>query len=213
MLSAAGAIMSELRREFVHTEFMRVSHFDTNRANAILAGLRAEAQRFLDGSVGAGRDTIIDYFIEGHYPSQVWEIEVALEGPAFVPDAGAAKLVRDFHARHREIFSFADDHDEVEIVSWRAVARSRIAGSSADLRLATAPPATGERMRSMASRHRAGRCPGLRSRRPPQDHPVTGPPSSNRTSPPSSSIRSRAVRQATQLVVEPFAGRHAGQGG
>ncbi len=70
VLSAAGAIMSELRREFVRTEFMRVSRFDVaSIANAILDGLRAEAQRFLDGSVGAGRDTVIDYFIEGHYPS------------------------------------------------------------------------------------------------------------------------------------------------
>ena len=46
VLSAAGAIMSELRREFVRTEFMRVSHFDVVRANAILAGLLLGAFRF-----------------------------------------------------------------------------------------------------------------------------------------------------------------------
>jgi N-methylhydantoinase A len=215
VLSAAGAVMSELRREFVRTEFMRVSHFDAARANAILAGLRAEAQRFLDGSVGARRDTVIDYFIEGHYPSQVWEIEVALEGPIFDSETGAAHLIRDFHARHREIFSFADDHDEVEIVSWRAVARSRIAGSAAGLRLAMAPPATGERMRSMVFRD-TGRvdAPVYDLDALPQDQPVTGPAIIE------SSFTtivvdpgSRALRQATQLVVEPFADRHVRQGG
>lgn len=215
VLSAAGAIMSELRREFVRTEFMRVSHFDVARANAILAGLRTEAQAFLDGSVGAGRDTIIDYFIEGHYPSQVWEIEVALEGPTFDSAAGAANLVRDFHARHREIFSFADDHDEVEIVSWRAVARSRIADSRSGLQLATVPPATGERVRSMVFRD-TGRLDAAVYDLDalPQDHPVTGPAVIE------SSFTtivvdpgSRAVRQASQLVVEPLLGRQAGQGG
>jgi N-methylhydantoinase A len=215
VLSAAGAIMSELRREFVRTEFMRVSHFDVARANVIVAGLRAEAQAFLDGNVGAGRDTVIDYFIEGHYPSQVWEIEVALEGPIFDATVGAANLIRDFHARHREIFSFADDHDEVEIVSWRAVARSRIADSRAGLRLATAPPATGERVRSMVFRD-TGRldAPVYDLDALPQDHPVTGPAIIE------SSFTtivvdpgSRAVRQPAQLVVEPFLGRLAGQGG
>src|SRR5262249_43145809 len=51
VLSAAGAIMSELRGEFVHTEFMRASRFDAGRANEILAKLGATASRFLAGSV------------------------------------------------------------------------------------------------------------------------------------------------------------------
>ena len=140
---------------------------------------------------------------------------ISIEGPAFDSAAGAANLIRDFHARHREIFSFADDHDEVEIVSWRAVARSRIADSRAGLRLATVPTAAGERMRSMVFRDTGrGDAPVYDLDALPQDHPVTGPAiiESNFTTiivDPGS----RAVRQATQLVVEPFVGRHVGQGG
>jgi N-methylhydantoinase A len=95
------------------------------------------------------------------------------------------------------------------------VARSRIAGSAAGLRLATAPPATGERMRSMVFRD-TGRvdAPVYDLDALPQDQPVTGPAIIE------SSFTtivvdpgSRALRQATQLVVEPFADRHVRQGG
>ena len=61
VLSAAGAIMSELRREFVRTEFMRVSHFDADRANAILAGLapRRSASSTAASAPGATRSSTI----------------------------------------------------------------------------------------------------------------------------------------------------------
>jgi len=39
------------------------------------------------------------------------------------------QLVKDFHARHLELFGFADDGDEIEIVAWRAVCRTEVADS------------------------------------------------------------------------------------
>ncbi|HTB38001.1 MAG TPA: hypothetical protein VK777_12985, partial [Reyranella sp.] len=75
--------------------------------------------------------------------------------------------------------------------------------------------ATGERMRSMVF-HNTGRvdAPVYYLDALPQGHPVTGPAIIE------SSFTtivldpgSRALRQVSQLVVEPFVGRHAGQGG
>jgi len=125
-LSAAGAMMSDLTRDFALTAFMKATAFDATAANRILAGLAAEAEGFFASAGTEVHDKRIELSIEGRYPSQVWEIEVPLRGSRFDGDADVAALVADFHARHRELFSFRDDGDEIEIMTWRAVARCRI---------------------------------------------------------------------------------------
>jgi N-methylhydantoinase A len=151
-LSAAGAMMSELRAEAAHTEFMRTTHFDCDRANRILARLKQEAQ---SGSAASPTDlgtSKIDFAIEGRYPSQVWEIEVPLRGGSFVGENDVHQLVKDFHARHLELFGFADDGDEIEIVAWRAVCRTQVADYGDVGRVETLPRATALRRRSMTFR-------------------------------------------------------------
>jgi len=139
VLSASGAVMSELRREMARTRFMRSADFDAGQANAILDDLTAEAEAFFAGAGGSVRDAAIDLSIEARYPSQVWEVEVALPVRRFSGPGDVARLVADFHARHTELFSFADDGDEIEIVSWRAVARARVVGQSERYRVLAAP--------------------------------------------------------------------------
>jgi N-methylhydantoinase A len=142
--------MSELRAEAAHTLFMRTTHFDCERANLILATLRQQAQA---GSA-AGRDDAgkIDYAIEGRYPSQVWEIEVVLRGGAFAGESDVRALVKDFHARHLELFGFADDGDEIEIVSWRAVCRTEVADTGDAGRVKALPRTAAPRRRAMTFR-------------------------------------------------------------
>jgi N-methylhydantoinase A len=123
VLSAAGAVLSEMSTEFSRTSFMTSSSFDSDRANAILADLTAQCQNFF---VKAGRalgECSIDFSMEGRYPSQVWELEVPLRLSKFTSRAEIGDLVADFHRRHTELFSFRDDGDEIVIMSWRAIAR------------------------------------------------------------------------------------------
>jgi N-methylhydantoinase A len=148
-LSATGAIMSELRSEAAHTHFMRTTHFDCGRANAILTRLREEAQA---GSATSHGDVTIDYAIEGRYPSQVWEIEVALRGGAFAGEGDVRQLVKDFHVRHLELFGFADDGDEIEIVSWRAISRTAVADLGDGGRVKALPRSAAPRRRAMTFR-------------------------------------------------------------
>jgi N-methylhydantoinase A len=155
-LSAAGAVMSELRAEVAHTEFMRTTHFDCERANRILAKLKCEAQTASAASPIGADASSIDYAIEGRYPSQVWEIEVALRGGVLAGEADVRELVKDFHARHFELFGFSDDGDEIEVVSWRAVCRTPVADVGSAGRVITPPRAAASRRRSMMF-HETGR--------------------------------------------------------
>lgn len=143
-LSAAGAMMSELTTEYSRIGFMKTTAFDAARANAILAELVGRAEAFFDKAGPAARDRRIDLAIEARYPSQVWEIEVPLRGARFETEDDVAALIADFHARHTDLFSFRDDGDAVEIMSWRALARCRLSDATA-IRLADETEAPGAR--------------------------------------------------------------------
>ena len=175
-LSAAGAVMSDLRAEATHTEFMRTSHFDCERANRILAKLKGEAQAASPPSLAGAPTSTFDYAIEGRYQSQVWEIEVALRTGTFTDGADVSRLVEDFHARHLELFGFADDGDEIEIIAWRVVSRTRVADAGSAGQVKAAPRTAAARPRWMTFRD-TGRIEGtsydLESLRP--GEPLIGP--------------------------------------
>lgn len=118
-LSAAGALISELRNEFRILHFTTSEGFDFNGVAATLDKLLSEARNFADnatGTVGVN----IELFAEARYPSQVWEIEVPLRGEKIASKKDVAVLTEDFHRVHKELFAFADDGSEIEIVSWCA---------------------------------------------------------------------------------------------
>lgn len=123
-LSAAGALLSDMAREFSTIRFMSTRRFDPAAANATIAELEARAAEFLQRNAFAGGTSRIDYAVDARYPSQVWEIDVALRAPRFAESDDGAGLVADMHARHTALFSFADDDDIVEVVAWRARATS-----------------------------------------------------------------------------------------
>ena len=77
----------------------------------------------------AGADVIghsIDFSIEGHYPSQVWDIESPLRVSRLDDQSHLDELVSAFHAAHEELFAFADRNAPVEIVSWQAHVRCQL---------------------------------------------------------------------------------------
>jgi N-methylhydantoinase A len=137
-LSAAGAMMSEMTRDFSTTAFMPTARFDAQRATAVLAQLKARAEAFLASAGAEAHGQRIDYAIEARYPSQVWEVEVPLPDTDFAAPGAVQALVARFHARHLDLFSFKDDSDQVEIMNWRAVARCRV-GQGGHTRLQPQP--------------------------------------------------------------------------
>jgi N-methylhydantoinase A len=125
-LSAAGAMISEMTFEFARTEMIRTSEFDAARAGAACAALKAQADSFFSRAGADAGNKRIDYSFEGRYPSQVWEIDVPLRRSEFTDSSAIEEIVQDFHDRHTELFSFRDDGDIVEIMSFRARASCRV---------------------------------------------------------------------------------------
>ena len=125
-LSAAGALMSDLRADFHRACLVHTANFDRESVNAALQGLRQKCEAFA-AAAGAGRDaTTIKFTAEARYTSQVWEIEAPVNCNAFNDVADVARFIEDFHCAHADLFTFADRASAIEIVGWTAHVACRL---------------------------------------------------------------------------------------
>ena len=117
-LSAAGALLSELKRDFSTTHFMLSTVFDRAAANRILRDLRRRCESF---AADSGTDDVtIKFSVEARYPDQVWEIEVPLRRDRFDNECDVKGLVDDFHKVHLDLFAIEDTAAPLEVIAWRA---------------------------------------------------------------------------------------------
>ena len=143
-LSAAGAVASDIAREFRQVFVARTDRPDTETARKVIAALRDAGLAFVK-SAGASRDDArMEFVVEARYPHQVWEIDVAIEPGAILEPDGMRRFEAAFHEAHERIFAFADPGSAVEIIGWRVAVRCPLARRAHDLRLSAAQPsATG----------------------------------------------------------------------
>ncbi len=133
VLSAAGAILSDMVGLYGKAAFVSSMNFDLEVANSALAELREECHDFAK-NVGVSLErSQIRYSVEARYKGQVWDIEVPLRKGKFNDDTDLDNLVNDFHVTHNRIFAVHDPDSPIEILTWNAAISCR--GDS---------PATGE---------------------------------------------------------------------
>jgi N-methylhydantoinase A len=117
-LSAAGALMSDLRADFHRACFVHSASFDRAAVNTVLGGLREQCEAFAAAAGAPADATEIHFTAEARYASQVWEIEAPVHCRAFMNDADVARFIEDFHHAHTDLFTFADRASAVEIIGW-----------------------------------------------------------------------------------------------
>lgn len=122
-LSAAGALMSDLRAEFSTTQFTTSDGFDFDSINGVLQILEGKCREFIEGPGADSKDQAIEFTAEARYPHQIWEIEIPVRDSRFSTEADVAELVETFHATHDDMFAISDPGSPIEIVSWRANVR------------------------------------------------------------------------------------------
>ena len=152
-LSAAGALMSDLTSHFSTIRHMSTHDFDFAAADAILTTLRTKCEAFVRS---AGDEVVghsIELRIEGHYPSQVWDIEFRIPSTGLRTDKDVEALVALFHAAHEDLFAFADHGAPIEIVSWQAHVSCRLRESGAGRVAAKVEAGTGGRRQCYFTGH------------------------------------------------------------
>src|SRR5205085_2298031 len=118
-LSAAGALLSDLARDFAAAHHTTAAGFDFAGVNRLLDRLRAESEAFAAGPGRSSVDSSIELSVEARYPHQVWDLEVPVRRGRFESPDDVEELRTDFHVAHRELFAISDDRSEVEFLSWR----------------------------------------------------------------------------------------------
>lgn len=127
-LSASGMHFADIVTEESETFFTTSESFDLPGVKNVLGRLRHQLDIFREGltNVPDNAETMIEFFTESRYASQVWEITTSLQGIDL--DAGDAldKLVEAFHHTHERLFTLRDDDSAIEFLSWKAKIRVKL---------------------------------------------------------------------------------------
>ncbi len=125
VLSAAGALMSDLSSDYAQLKFTTSRNFAFDDIVAVLDGLERQCRAFIDGPGKGGIAHRIEFSVEARYPHQIWEIDVPLRSGSTAA-GDLARLRDDFHDMHQRIFEISDRASEIEFVTWRAKVSCRL---------------------------------------------------------------------------------------
>jgi N-methylhydantoinase A len=130
VLSARGALMSDLMSEYAAAFFTGSDAFDHARAGEQLEVLEGRCLEFAERSSISGKPQI-EYIAEARYRHQVWQLDVLLRAGLDSPE-GLANLVEDFHSVHEEVYAVRDERAVIEVVNLRARVTCPLGGGAAD---------------------------------------------------------------------------------
>ncbi|HWD10984.1 MAG TPA: hydantoinase/oxoprolinase family protein [Solirubrobacteraceae bacterium] len=130
VLSARGALMSDLMSEYAAAFFSGSDGFEHARAQELLDELRGRCMAFAERSGVAGEPQI-EFIAEARYRHQVWQLDVLLPEDLGTPH-GLARLLADFHAVHEEVYAVRDEGAVIEVVNLRARVTCPLGGGVAD---------------------------------------------------------------------------------
>ncbi len=120
-LSACGAQYSDIVAEFSISKLTVTNHFAYDHINTALQSLAHEMDTLETDLRRWGiTDCRRDFFVEARYPTQVWELEVALARGSFAGPDDVAALVDGFHRTHERVFAVKEAGAAVECLHWKA---------------------------------------------------------------------------------------------
>jgi N-methylhydantoinase A len=127
-LSAYGAVVSDIAREYRRVFVTNTAKFDAKGARQVIEDLRQQAAAF-GHTAGAAEATVhVEFMIEARYPHQVWEIDLQIDPERLLAPDGVPQLEQDFNRTHENIFAFSDPTSPVEVIAWRAAVRCPAGG-------------------------------------------------------------------------------------
>ncbi|WP_144183299.1 hydantoinase/oxoprolinase family protein [Elioraea rosea] len=125
-LSAYGILFADLAQDLARSRLLRVESGQLAAIAEAVAALREEADARLARDGVAPSDRRIEIAADMRYHGQAFELLIPWGEIAAPDEAALARLAADFHATHRQRFSYANPDEPVEIVTLRATAIGRL---------------------------------------------------------------------------------------
>ena len=120
VLSAAGALLSDMVGLYSKAVFTASDNFDIDLVNDVLRVLQQDCADFAARVGVLSEQSTIKYSAEARYKGQVWDIDVPLRVQQFGERRHVDAFVQDFHATHQRIFAVSDPDSPVEILTLNA---------------------------------------------------------------------------------------------
>jgi N-methylhydantoinase A len=118
-LCAQGAMMADLKSDYVKTIHRKLSATSGKLLAAECADLSARATRWLSEEAPAVASSAISHSADLRYVGQAFQIEVPID-PALLEETGTEGLRAAFHDRHELLYAHADRAADVELIDLRA---------------------------------------------------------------------------------------------
>jgi N-methylhydantoinase A len=119
-LSAAGALLAQVSREFRSAFPMSSADFDYGKANSILRDLQRQCWEFVSRNDTQGGGTSISILVEARYENQAWDITVPIPLNSFSGPEDLVTLVKLFHVEHEKYFNYSDPDSHIGVTNWVA---------------------------------------------------------------------------------------------
>jgi len=126
VLSAAGALISDLHADYRALFYTASDSFDFDGVNTTLDSLTTKCQAFIEGPGAGALEQSIELYAEARYRDQIWEIDLPLQIGRFEKPEDVVRVREGFDRLHEEVFAFRDPDSEVQFVGWRATVRCQL---------------------------------------------------------------------------------------
>lgn len=124
-LSAVGGLFTNKVTEFMAAHYTETRNFDYKAITEVVQDLYRKAEKFFEDNNISLENRKVELYMDGRYPSQVWDLSVQLEeniDENYVFDEKAWKHVEEaFHQEHERKFSVRDSL-HVQCSAWRVMA-------------------------------------------------------------------------------------------
>ena len=121
-ISSAGGIFADLTAEYSVSRYNQSSRFDYEDANKVLENLEKQGEAFLERSGVTPQNRRLSFYVEAHYPFQIWELSVPLRGKRISNEKELNQLVDDFHEIHERVYAVTEPGQYIECIYWRVKA-------------------------------------------------------------------------------------------
>lgn len=125
-LCAFGQVISDVKYHFLASAVMRLDeHADLARLDQLFSDMEARGRELLAADGFAPERISLDRKVEMRYQGQIHECQVDVPpGPVTADTLDA--LLRAFHARHEQLYTYAEPHNVVELVNLEVMAAGAV---------------------------------------------------------------------------------------
>ena len=126
VLSAYGMLNTDIKYDFFRSYPVSLDRIDLNELRSILDELGAQGRDKLSAQGAADEAVEIQYSADMRYLDQIYEVTVPLPDPALPDSEFIAQLTSNFHRRYQELYSYAQQDQEVRLVTLRVAAVGKL---------------------------------------------------------------------------------------